>query len=43
MNKPDLVILDEPTQYLDVTSQQEFTKLLKQTKETTGLTVFDLA
>ena len=40
MDKPDLVILDEPTQYLDVTSQQEFYKLLKQIKETTGLTVF---
>lgn len=40
MNQPDLVILDEPTQYLDVTSQQEFYKLLKQIKETTGLTVF---
>lgn len=40
MNKPDLVILDEPTQYLDVTSQQEFYKLLKQTKEATDLTVF---
>ena len=40
MNHPDLVILDEPTQYLDVTSQQEFYKLLKQIKETTGLTVF---
>jgi zinc transport system ATP-binding protein len=40
INQPDLVILDEPTQYLDVTSQQEFYKLLKQIKETTDLTVF---
>ena len=40
INKPDLVILDEPTQYLDVTSQQEFYKTLKKIKEKTGLTVF---
>ena len=40
IHNPDVLILDEPTQYLDVTSQQEFYKLLKQIKETTGLTVF---
>ena len=40
VNKPDLVILDEPTQYLDVTSQQEFYKSLNKIKEKTGLTVF---
>jgi zinc transport system ATP-binding protein len=40
VNKPDLVILDEPTQYLDVTSQQEFYKSLNRIKEKIGLTVF---
>ncbi len=40
LNKPDLVILDEPTQYLDVTSQQDFYKTLNKIKERTGLTVF---
>lgn len=40
LNKPELVILDEPTQYLDVTSQQEFYKNLNQIKQKTGLTVF---
>lgn len=40
LNKPDLVILDEPTQYLDVTSQQEFYKDLNQIKEKIGITVF---
>jgi zinc transport system ATP-binding protein len=40
VSKPDLVILDEPTQYLDVTSQQEFYKSLNKIKEKTGLTVF---
>lgn len=40
VNSPDLVILDEPTQYLDVASQQEFYKNLNQIKEKVGLTVF---
>lgn len=40
MNKPDLLILDEPTQYLDVTSQQEFYKLLKEIQKKFGLTIF---
>lgn len=40
MNKPDLIILDEPTQFLDVTSQQNFYLLLKSLKEKLGLTIF---
>lgn len=40
VNKPDLAILDEPTQYLDVASQQDFYKSLNAIKERTGLTVF---
>jgi zinc transport system ATP-binding protein len=40
MNKPDLLILDEPTQFLDVTSQQEFYRILKGLKEKLGLTIF---
>jgi len=40
LNKPDLVILDEPTQYLDVASQQDFYKSLNNIKEKMGLTVF---
>ncbi len=40
MNKPDLIILDEPTQFLDVTSQQNFYLLLKSLKEKLELTIF---
>lgn len=40
MNKPDLLILDEPTQYLDVTSQQEFYRLLSDLKKKMHLTIF---
>jgi zinc transport system ATP-binding protein len=40
MNKPDLLILDEPTQFLDVASQQEFYRILKGLKEKLGLTIF---
>ena len=40
MNKPDLLILDEPTQFLDVTSQQEFYRLLGNLKQKLELTVF---
>lgn len=40
MNKPDLVIFDEPTQFLDLTSQQTFYCLLRQIKKKTDLTVF---
>jgi len=40
MSKPDLLILDEPTQFLDVTSQQEFYKILGECKEKFGITIF---
>jgi zinc transport system ATP-binding protein len=40
MNKPDLVILDEPIQFLDVASQQQFYKVITGIKEKIGLTVF---
>jgi len=40
MNEPELVILDEPTQFLDVSSQQEFYHLLNQLKKENDLTVF---
>ena len=40
MSKPDLLILDEPTQFLDVTSQQEFYQILRELKEKLGITIF---
>ena len=40
MDKPDLIILDEPIQYLDVTSQQAFYQILNHLKKHWGLTVF---
>ena len=40
MNKPDLLILDEPTQFLDVTSQQEFYQILRNLKHKLGITIF---
>ena len=40
MGKPDLLILDEPTQCLDVTSQQEFYQILRELKEKLGITIF---
>lgn len=40
MSKPDLIILDEPTQYLDVASQQEFYKMLADLKKKFGITIF---
>ncbi|MDG1436705.1 MAG: metal ABC transporter ATP-binding protein [Rickettsiaceae bacterium] len=40
MNKPDLLILDEPTQFLDVTSQQEFYRLLAKLRDSLNLTTF---
>ena len=40
MNNPDLIILDEPTQFLDVSSQQEFYRLLLDLKRNFSLTIF---
>lgn len=40
MSKPDLLILDEPTQFLDVASQQEFYHILREFKEKLGITIF---
>lgn len=40
MSKPDLLILDEPTQFLDVTSQQEFYQILRELKEKLEITIF---
>lgn len=40
LDKPDLVILDEPTKSLDVLSQQEFYRLLEKVKNHFGLTIF---
>ena len=40
MNKPDLIILDEPTQFLDVTSQQAFYRLLAKLRDELNLTTF---
>ncbi len=40
MSKPDLIILDEPTQYLDVASQQEFYRMLAELKRKFGITIF---
>ncbi len=40
LNQPDLIILDEPTQFLDVTSQQEFYRIINQVKNEFKLTVF---
>lgn len=40
LSKPDLLLLDEPTQYLDVSSQQAFYKLLAHLKSKYGQSVF---
>ncbi len=40
LNKPDLIILDEPTQSLDVTSQQEFYQIINQIKKSLDITIF---
>lgn len=40
LSKPDLLLLDEPTQYLDVTTQQQFYKLLTHIKEKYRQSVF---
>ena len=40
LSKPDLLILDEPTQYLDVSSQQQFYRILDWVKETQHTSIF---
>jgi zinc transport system ATP-binding protein len=40
LNKPDLLILDEPTQFLDVNSQKQFYHILKQAKDELNVTIF---
>lgn len=40
ISQPELIILDEPTQFLDVTSQQEFYALIGKIKTRLGITVF---
>ena len=40
LNNPDLIILDEPIQFLDVSSQQEFYRIIHQIKSELKLTVF---
>lgn len=40
LNKPDLIILDEPLQSLDVTSQQEFYQLINLLRKKLNITIF---
>jgi len=40
LNNPDLIILDEPTQSLDVTSQQEFYQAINEIKKQLKITIF---
>lgn len=40
ISKPDLIIFDEPTQFLDVVSQQEFYRMLGELKNKFGITIF---
>lgn len=40
LNNPDLIILDEPTQSLDVTSQQEFYQAINEIKKKLKITIF---
>lgn len=40
MNKPDLLILDEPTQFLDLTSQYKFYQTIVKLKNDLSMTVF---
>ncbi|XVN42081.1 MAG: metal ABC transporter ATP-binding protein [Candidatus Rickettsia vulgarisii] len=40
LDKPDLIVLDEPTQSLDVTSQQEFYQSINKIKKELDVTIF---
>lgn len=40
LDKPNLLLLDEPTQYLDVASQQQFYKLARHMKDNHGTAIF---
>jgi zinc transport system ATP-binding protein len=40
LDNPDLIILDEPTQSLDVTSQQEFYRIINKIKKRLNITIF---
>ena len=40
MNKPDLIVLDEPTQSLDIVSQKAFYQLIESRKKNYGTTFF---
>ncbi len=40
LNQPDFIILDEPTQSLDISSQQRFYKLIEEIKTRLQLTIF---
>ncbi|MCC8417607.1 MAG: metal ABC transporter ATP-binding protein [Rickettsia endosymbiont of Bryobia graminum] len=40
LDKPDLIVLDEPIQSLDVASQQEFYKLINKIKKELNITIF---
>ncbi len=40
LNNPDFLILDEPTQSLDVTSQQEFYRLIERIRNDLQITIF---
>lgn len=40
LHQPDLLILDEPSQYLDVASQKEFYQLLNWLKKERGISIF---
>lgn len=40
LDKPDLIVLDEPTQSLDVISQQEFYQIINKIKKELDITIF---